>query len=552
MVNKILSIELKKAWPTLFLLLSVWFVVSSCKGRKSGEQPLLDSTYITKYMTSKAAFKDQIYWAMQFYNARAFRLGWFKDHEIVPQADTMLQVIGRASEEGLDPKDYQVVDFNKLFDELKGNKRNLDKRDSLEKEIDVALSATYFNWASDYYRGLLKPRETKKTDWDVKRNRLKLDQALMAVLGEKESTLPYASFHPLHPEYAHLKKALANLRRVQAEGGWAKIPTPVSLAVGQHSSVVPLLRKRLAAFMSDSTLKSEDDVFDQNLADALKSFQEFNELKVTGSLSPETVNYMNVPVADRIRQVIINMERWRWIPQSFEPNYIFVNIPEYKLHVFEKGKEVMNMKVIVGKDLHSTPVFNDKMESVVLAPYWNIPPGILKNEIAPKAASNPNFLSAMDMEVVSKDGTVVDPSSVDWSTAGTPDFHYTVRRKPGPKNDLGRVKFIFPNSMNIYLHDTPASELFNQSKRQFSHGCVRVEKPIDLAVYLLRDVPGWNRQKILDQIGSNQQRYVGLKQKVPVYLLYFTASADSRGRVRFYEDIYGHDQQLKTMYFNKL
>ncbi|WP_374165152.1 murein L,D-transpeptidase [Arcticibacter sp. MXS-1] len=504
-------------------------------------------------MNSKPAFADDLYWAMQFYKARDYKLGWFKNHELVPESQKLLNVVSKSAEEGLELSNYGVVDISALIKDLQGVKRDLDKRDQLEKEIDIALSATYFNWASDYYRGVLEPRETKKADWDVKRNRMKLDLALQSVLGERESNLPYKDFQPMHPEYSNLKKALANYRRIKAAGGWPKIPAGASVAVGQPSSVVPALRKRLAALISQDTIKNAgaSNVFDQNLSAALKKFQEQNGLPATGKLNSETVRFMNIPVEDRIRQVVINMERWRWIPQSFEPNYLIVNIPEFRLRLYEGGKEKMSMKVIVGKELNSTPVFSDQMEHVVLAPYWNIPPGILKDEIAPKVASNPGFLEAMDMEVIGKDGNPVDPTSVDWSAAGTGNFPYTVRRRPGPKNDLGQVKFIFPNSMNIYLHDTPSTELFNQSKRDFSHGCVRVEKPIDLAAYLLRDT-GWDRSKIMDQVSKHEEKYVPLKKKLPVYLVYFTASADASGRVRFYDDIYGHDSKLKFMYFSKL
>lgn len=544
--------SLVKQTPFFIMATAIIFLFSQCSKRKSGEQPVLDSAYVTQYMNSKPVFKDDLYWAMQFYKEREYKLGWFKDHELVPQAEQMLGVVKRAGEEGLDPANYNVVDFDALLKELKGIKRDLEKRDELEKEIDAALSATYLNWASDYYRGLLEPREQSKADWDVKRNRMKLHIALQSVLGERESNLPYAQFKPMHPEYANLKKALANYRKIKAEGGWPKIPAGASLKPGQSSPVVPLLKKRLAAFITpDSLNKGQDNAFTPELSAALKKFQEENGLTATGTLNKPTVAFMNIPVDDRIRQVIINMERWRWIPQSFEPNYLIVNIPEFRLRVYEKGKEEINMKVIVGKELNSTPIFSDLMEHVVLSPYWNIPPGILKNEIAPKVASNPGFLESMDMEVIDKSGNPVDPSSVDWSAAGTGSFPYTVRRKPGPKNDLGDVKFIFPNSMNIYLHDTPSTELFSMSKRDFSHGCVRVERPIDLAVYLLRD-SGWDKSKIMDQVQTRKEKYVPLKKKMPVYLVYFTASADPNGKVRFYDDVYGHDQKLKSMYFSKL
>ena len=203
--------------------------------------------------------------------------------------------------------------------------------------------------------------------------------------------------------------------------------------------------------------------------------------------------------------------------------------------------------------MNATPIFSDKMEYVVISPYWNIPPGILKEEIAPRIMEDPGYLARNNMEVITRKGAVVSPSSVDWSLAGTEGFEYIVRKRPGPNNDLGNVKFIFPNVDNIYLHDTPRDELFSQEQRGFSHGCVRVERPIELAVALLKDVPGsWNRSKIMQQVSTRQEKYIPLKEKLPVYLVYFTAWADENGNAHFREDLYGHDSLLKQKYFSRL
>ncbi len=547
------SITFRKPANLLYiggLLLLLISIFSNCSRRKSGEQPNVDSVYVKNFMNSRDQFKDDSYWAMEFYKKRSFKLGWFKDHELSPQAEKMLNVVKRAGEDGLDASKYNIIDFEKPLAELKKVKRDLDKRDELERSIDLGLTATYLNWASDFYRGLLEPRDSRKADWDIKRNTMRLDLALEAVLGERESDYAFADFKPTHQEYANLKKALANYRAIEKQGGWPKMPSDARVSVGSASSVVPLLRKRLEALIGKDTVAAaaNSNIFTAALSNALKTFQKDNGLKVTGNLNEETLRFMNVPVQDRIRQVVINMERWRWIPQSFGTDYLIVNIPEYRLRVYTNDKEAMSMNVIVGKEMHSTPIFNDLMEHVVISPYWNIPPGILRNEVAPKVQANAGYLEASDMEVINQQGERVDPSSVNWAEAGSGSFPYVVRRRPGPKNDLGRVKFIFPNSRNIYLHDTPATELFNASKRDFSHGCVRVEKPIELAEYLLRNT-GWDRSRIEEQVATRQEKYVPLKKKLPVYLVYFTAAADTTGRVRFYNDIYAHDGGMKKMYF---
>jgi L,D-transpeptidase YcbB len=294
--------------------------------------------------------------------------------------------------------------------------------------------------------------------------------------------------------------------------------------------------------------------YDAALVAAVKEFQTMNGLKADGIVAGETLRLLNISVAQRIDQITLNMERWRWIPKKFEPDYLLVNIPEYTLHVVEDGKEQFTMPVIVGKTLNATPVFSDKMEFVVLAPYWNVPFSIIDKEMRPKLVANAQAtLDRLDMEVVKGWGakaTPIDPNSIDWANVSQKTWKYTLRRRPGPKNDLGDVKFIFPNSNDIYLHDTPHDELFSQTKRGFSHGCVRVAEPIKLAEYLLRDKPGWDRTAIVDTIAGRREKYVTLPEKLPVYLVYFTTWVDDAGKVHFRDDIYGHDKALAKEYFN--
>ncbi|HEY0899657.1 MAG TPA: L,D-transpeptidase family protein [Sphingobacteriaceae bacterium] len=547
-----LKSTIKRHWPLFFLFFTIIINSVHCGKKTKGPQPTLDSAYIVEYMRTEPAFKDQTEWAKKFYKEREFKLGWFKDHKLVPEAEKMLGVIARANEEGLNAKDYQVKDFEKLFKAFDKRGSDTVKRNAMEREIDVALSATYFNWASDYYRGIVVPKENNHLiDWDVKRNKIKLHKALATILKERESKYPYDEFKPLHKEYANLKTALARYRKIEAAGGWPQLPAGINLKPGDSSAAVSTLRQRMKHFSAQS---GGGNKYDNALVSAVKKFQTENGLKPTGIVSQETVRLLNIPVKERISQIIINMERWRWIPKSFEPDYIMVNIPEYKMKVVQDSQEVMTMKVIVGKELNNTPIFSDKMEYVVLSPYWNIPQSILSKEIAPKLISDPGYLERLDMEVIDAKKNLIDPYSVDWSTAGDKGFKYIVRRRPGPRNDLGDVKFIFPNVDDIYLHDTPNDELFNQTKRGFSHGCVRVEEPVKLAEYLLKNAKGgsWDRASIMRQINSRQEKFVPLKEKLPVYLVYFTAWADASGNVHFRDDIYGHDKVLKKQYFSRI
>ena len=541
---------------------------SATAGAGIGAQPRMDSTRLISAFRGELAFKAQLLPALRFYRDRKFQLGWFRNHEPVAQVKNILAITSKAADEGLNPKDYQIKDISKMLAELEKIRDDSVRRNALERQADIALTGTYLKWANDYYRGIANPRDKKDTSWLVKPNKIKLNKALATFLGERKSRYNYYEFAPLHPEYDQLKQALATYRAQERAGGWPALPANTVLKPGQYSPAVAALRKRLpdtadgaaanapaatAAVKPGQATNVAALTYDPTLEAAVKQFQQDAGLKADGIVRGETLKQLNVPIGTRIDQLILNMERWRWLPKKFEPNYLLVNIPEYMLHVIEENKEAFNMRVIVGKALHETPVFSDKMEYVVLAPYWNVPFSIIDNELRDKLAANPSYLDRLDMEVVKGSGrkaTVVDPASIDWANVTQETFKYTLRRRPGPKNDLGDVKFIFPNSNDIYLHDTPHDELFAQSSRSFSHGCVRLSEPIKLAEYLLRDRPDWDKQTILDSIATHREKYITLKNKLPVYLVYFTAWADASGHPHFRDDIYGLDKKLAREYFD--
>ncbi len=534
-----------------------------------GPQPLLDSTEVIKAFQADPNFKAQLLPARRFYRERGFKLGWFKYHQPVARVKTLAEIVAKAGDEGLSPKDYQFSEINKQMAEFEKVREDTVRRNALERRIDITLTGTYMKWANDYYRGIANPHDKKDTSWMVKPNKIKLNKALLTFLGERKSRYNYYEFAPLHPEYDQLKQALATYRTQERAGGWPTLPAALNLKPGANSPAVAALRKRLldsaggdtattpaAAAVQPGTAAATNptaQVYGPELVQAVKLFQQDAGLKATGIVSGETLKQLNVPIGTRIDQLILNMERWRWLPKKFEPDYLLVNIPEYTLHVMEDSKEAFSMRVIVGKVLHETPVFSDKMEYVVLAPYWNVPFSIIDNELRGKLTANPNYLDRLDMEVVKGYGRkaeIIDPTTVDWANMTQATFKYTLRRRPGPKNDLGDVKFIFPNSNDIYLHDTPHDELFSQSNRSFSHGCVRLSEPIKLATYLLRNRPEWDQATILDTIATHREKYITLREKLPVYLVYFTAWADAAGHPHFRDDIYGLDKKLAREYFD--
>ena len=352
-----------------------------------------------------------------------------------------------------------------------------------------------------------------------------------------------ADLQPRHPEYAALQRALQQLRDQAQKGGWPKVPVRL-LRPGSSDPAVAILRERLAASGElKSVAVANAAIYDKDVEAAVKAFQEHHGMKGTGTTDQATIAAMNVPLGDRIRQVEVNLERWRWMPNDFGARHFLVNIPAFLLMAREDGKTVSAMRVIVGKPGHETPVFSGDIETVVFSPYWNVPDSIAEGETAPAAASDPNYLVRNQIEILrhSKSGTkVVDESDVNWFD---PDDlkQLSFRQRPGAKNALGHVKFLFPNAFNVYLHDTPTDSLFARTQRAFSHGCVRVEQPEALAAYVLRDRSEWTTEHIKSAMDAGVEKYVKLDEMIPVHIVYFTTWVDESGGLYFLPDVYGYD-----------
>jgi murein L,D-transpeptidase YcbB/YkuD len=566
--------------PLLLLLLLV-----SCNRNKEGQEnkegvkdllglaPLAktetDSLFIKNYISKKPDFKQYADLIYLFYGERDYKLAWFKGADLVPQTEKLITTIGNASKEGLDPKEYKIVDIDNMIERYNQLGRKDSARLELQQQIDIALTGTYFNYASDFYRGRINPQEVTQVEWGIKKNKIKLHRALQTILKERESTYPYYEFEALHKGYTDLRDALQKYREIEQKGGWPKIALGKRkmLQKGDSAEVVLKVRQRLNPGAPIDTLNVALRKFDADLEAQVKKFQMLHGLSQDGKVGGNTLRMMNIPVEERIEQIMMNMERWRWIPKrlvpkSLDQKYIWVNIPEYKLYVYEDPdgdpeaersyKEVMSMNVIVGKTMHSTPIFSEKMEYVVLSPYWNVPNSIVEKEIAPGMLREPGYLERQNMEIVTKekDPKPIDPFSIDWASVTEKNFPYMVRQRPGPKNSLGTMKFLFPNEHAVYLHDTPGGQLFSQTQRGFSHGCVRLEKPMELAKYVLKDMPEWTESKITETIDGGEEVWITLPKKIQVYLVYFTTWVDKDGNIHFREDIYGHDKKLEQEFFS--
>jgi len=381
--------------------------------------------------------------------------------------------------------------------------------------------------------------------WHIDARDENVDSALVRTLVKQPLDKAINAMRPNDEEYATLQKQLLDFRELVSKGGWKRIPDGKPLKRGQSDSPerIAALRARLeaegfsvpAASSSSSapgdsgtaarpSASSGGAVFDEGLASAIAQFQSRHGINVDSSLGKETLDALNVPAEYRLGQIAANLERHRWLPRALGARYIYVNVPAFQLRAFDKGEPVLEMKVIVGQEFEdkATPVFSDSMETVVFRPYWNVTPDIQAKEIEPKLASNPGYLAANDMEY--------------WNDGGA----RRIRQRPGPKNSLGYVKFLFPNDFNIYLHDTPNHELFDKDVRAFSHGCIRVEKPAELAQWVL----GWDASRVEQAMHeSGDNKGVKLPKKIPVYIAYGTTYVRD-GQLYFGNDLYHRDDAL--------
>ncbi|MDO9376079.1 MAG: L,D-transpeptidase family protein, partial [Ferruginibacter sp.] len=362
-------------------------------------------------------------------------------------------------------------------------------------------------------------------DWLLPRKKTSLS-ALLDSLNSGKNSLEDA---PVYKQYGLLKKQLEKYHQLKLNGSWDTILVKQNkYKQGDSAAVLQQIRERLF-LLGDVPTKTSNEVFDEYLFEGIKSFQRRNGLKEDGIISTTFMKELNYPLDKRIEQIIVNMERCRWVPVELSKNFLVVNIPEYKLHVYEDDSVAWSMNVVVGKDQHKTVIFNGDLKYVVFSPYWNVPSSIVKNEILPAIRRNGNYLARHNME----------------------RFNGGIRQKPGPNNSLGLVKFLFPNSHNIYLHDSPAKSLFNETERAFSHGCIRLAEPKKLATYLLRNDTIWTPEKINAAMAKGVEKYVTLKTTVPVFIAYFTAWVDGHGKLNFRKDVYKRDERLGLLILEK-
>jgi murein L,D-transpeptidase YcbB/YkuD len=463
---------------------------------------------------------------------------WLQSNGMSPQGAAVVQALEKCELKGLDPKDYDASKWPQRIERLK------TANDVQKAEFDATLTVAAMRYISDLHIGRVNPKHFR-FGIDAAVKKYDLPQFLnQQVIHAADIQAVLAEIEPGYNGYRRTEDALAHYLELEKQGDGAPVPAVTKrIGAGDGYAGVPALVARLR-LLGDMPAGGEVQQYDASVAEAVKHFQRRHGLTADGKLEAATVRELNVPLASRVRQLGFALERWRWMPPDFPQPPVVVNIPEFRLRAFEEGQQVaLAMNVVVGKAAPTqTPVFTDNIRFIVLRPYWNVPMSIVRSSVIPGIQrSGTGYLIKQHMEVSGGGGDLM---------AGLRSGRYTVRQKPGPKNSLGLIKFMFPNSYNVYLHSTPATELFSQSRRDFSHGCIRLEKPAELAAFLLRNQDGgkWMAEAVQKAMDSGpDNRTINLQTPVPVLILYATAVVEEDGTVHFFDDIYGHDRRLNDV-----
>ena len=552
-VGSILSPIRQGFLPLLVLALAVGPVcASSSHSQGTAASPQADHNVIRELVASGKldnlrwpSFPDYKTYLTSFYASTGYRPAWILGAQPTPQALSMIGLFKDAWKRGLQPEDYDASRWDDRVQAIQTS--GLDPA-----RFDVALTVCTMRFVSDLRIGRIDPQhfkfgfsvEHKKYDLaQFVRDRLVPASDLAAVVDGVEP--PFAG-------YRQTQAALVRYAELAGRYEYEELPTsPKPIDPGQTYAGAP----RLARFLllvgdlsPNATLPADSQTYDGALVEAVKHFQRRHGLKDDGRLGTDTLRQLNVPLSDRVLQLQLALERWRWLPSEFSAPPIIVNIPDFRLRALDENNKVtLDMRVVVGKSMPTqTPVFSREMTYVVLRPYWNVPPSILRGEIVRAIQRDRNYIANKRYEVTTANGTVVTSGPIsDEVLADLKAGKLAVRQRPGPTNALGLVKLIFPNEFNVYLHSTPALEIFSRTRRDFSHGCIRVEKPAELTAWVLRNNSDWSVSRVKQAMEHGEDNVtVTLKRPVPVFIVYATALAYENGEVHFYNDIYGHDAKL--------
>ena len=534
-----------RAWPGLIVFLGA----AAC-GR-SGDRVSQEIRAIVS-AEKPPEYMEGVHWKLvrQIYQDRQYRPIWVGIHPVPQRTKELITSLCDAEREGLRPADYRLAELRSTLERLESSLKK--QRPEAFAVLDLELTRRFLDYGTDLLAGRLDPKAVA-SGWYIRTRRSTIDGTLRGAVQAEEFQGMVAPLRPNHPEYGELVKALAGYREILRQGGWPQVPGRRGLRRGDRGARVAVLRRRLRITGDLDGPAGRKSVYNHAVARAVAHFQARHGIPSSGIVGTATLAAVNVPVQVRIRQIQLNLERYRWLPAEFGPRYIYVNIPDYRLYAYNVGKPVLTMRVVVGDEYgKTTPVFADQMTFVVFRPYWHVPQRILVREILPRVRRRRSYLVRNQFEVVDAkhESVVLNPRRINWSRVNV-DRIGLRQRGGSPTNPLGLVKFMFPNQFAVYLHDTPTRKSFDRPNRTMSHGCVWVQKPVELAEYVLEGRDEWNEKTIRQAMATAHPvrdgekvdgESVTLARPVPVYIVYLTAFVRD-GILNFRSDPYGKDRE---------
>jgi L,D-transpeptidase YcbB len=480
---------------------------------------------------SSDALKRRLAEIVAHYEANGFEPIWLAEGKPSGKAEELVEILNLSYEDGLHPADY---DSFELFAKL-GATGETDLAD-----LEIHLSTAAVSYAQHMHSGRLNPSRVNR-EIVIYPEQIGAEVILENLRKTTSLKTYFRLLAPHTPRYQRLRTALADYRRIEAQGGWTIIPEGKTIKPDGSDERMPLVRKRMTeAGLYGGGTPADPLAYDPALMAAVAEFQLRSGLETDGVIGPATLAAMNVPVSDRINTMIVNMERNRWMQNDFGPYHILANLADQVVKVVKNGDTIHAEVIQVGQPYHRTPVFTDEMKYIEFNPYWNVPASIAVNEYLPKLRDNPGVLSAQNIDVLAG-GAPISASAVAWSNYGKGNFPFRLRQRPGSGNALGRVKFMFPNQFNVYMHDTPSKSNFDRAQRYFSHGCLRLRDPLTMAQVLLAP-QGISRERIEAIVASGKNTTIKLAEPIPVHVVYITSFVNKDGSVHFREDVYGRDK----------
>ena len=483
----------------------------------------------------------------EFYLSNRYAAVWSSGDSVKPMADDLILTIKRVVLDGLQPGDYHLSALTVRKREVQILRRTADPLLAYRlAEIDILITDAFLTLGSHLSKGKVD-HETKLARWDSLAAGTYGVKILQEALRTGELAKRLSALVPQDTVYEGLRNALRTYRALAAKGGWPAIPDTLGLRLGMSDHRVLALRKRLAVTGDlESKQRSAGRSFDAAVAEGVRRFQRRHGLDPTGEVDSLTRVALNIPIAKRIEQVQANLERWRWFSRKRHERLIRVNVADMTLSVWDEGRDVMSMKVVIGVRDWPTPLFTSAIDQVILNPSWISPKTIFAAELLNYIRADSNYLDRNKMKILGgmDKEEEIDPKSINWKELKVEEIDFVLWQAPGPLNIMGRVKFLLPNKYDVFLHDTPYKEDFPKRLRLASHGCIRLEKPFDLAAYLLRDIAGWTKERVTSVVDSLDHRVIDLPEPFPVDVIYLTAWIGRDGVMQFREDIYGLDARV--------